>query len=141
MIIMILWWCDESIWVRYHSGAILELMMPLGWFEFSVTRKLNKILPNVWKKWPKIAKYLHQSLIWKPKTSTLNYFWNLWTSHGLKLIVLGEIGFVKIGLKGKILRNLVTLFEFVMVWCYEAHGDMWCWFDVLGWNDKEGVGD
>jgi hypothetical protein len=36
--------------------VILELMVPLGWFEFSVTRKLNKILPNVWKKWPKIAK-------------------------------------------------------------------------------------
>ncbi len=29
----------------------------------SVTRKLNKISPNVWKKWPKIPKYLHQSLI------------------------------------------------------------------------------
>jgi len=65
--------------------------------------------PNVWKKWPKIPKYLHQSLSWKPKTSTLNYFWNLWTTHGLKLLVWVKIGYVKSGLNGKISPNLVTL--------------------------------
>jgi len=58
----------------------------------TVTRKLNAIWPNFWKKWPKIPKYLHQILIWKTKTSTFNYFWNLWTSHWLKLLVWVKIG-------------------------------------------------
>jgi hypothetical protein len=29
----------------------------------SETRKLNKTLPDLWKKWPKILKHLYQSLI------------------------------------------------------------------------------
>ncbi len=34
----------------------------------SVTRNLNKISPNFWKKVEKKPKYMHQSFIWKPKT-------------------------------------------------------------------------
>ncbi len=60
------------------------------WPEISVTRKLNKIFPNVWEYWLLIAKYLHQNLIWEPKTSTLKYFGNLWTSPWVKTACLGE---------------------------------------------------
>jgi len=52
----------------------------------NVTRKLNKILPNFWKK---VAQNT-QRLIWKPKTTTLNYFWNLWTSPWVETACLGE---------------------------------------------------
>ncbi len=64
---------------------------------------------NFAKKWPKIPTHQHQSLIWKPKTSTLNYFWKLWTSHGLKLLAWVKIGWAKSSLNGKISPNLVTL--------------------------------
>jgi len=81
----------------------------------SVTRRLKTISPNFWKKWPKIPYYLQQSLIWKPKTSTLNYFGNfkiLKTNHGLKLHVWVKIGSVKSSTKSEILPNLVTLSRF-----------------------------
>ncbi len=32
-------------------------------FKISLTRTMNKISPIFWKEWPKIPKYLHQSLI------------------------------------------------------------------------------
>ncbi len=53
----------------------------------SVTR--NWKIANIFvKKSPKIPKYLHQTSIWKSKTSTSKYFWNLklpTTNHVLKM--------------------------------------------------------
>ncbi len=68
----------------------------------SVTRKLNKISPSFCKKWPKIAKYLHKSRIWKPETSASNYCWNLkisTTNHELKLLAWVKMCWVKSSLK------------------------------------------
>ncbi len=77
----------------------------------SVTRKLNKISPNFWKKWPKIPKHLHQSLIKKTKTSTLNYFWNLQTNCGCLGACMFGWKLVKQEVaNGEISLNLVTLY-------------------------------
>jgi hypothetical protein len=63
-----------------------------------VTRKLNKISPNFWKKWPKISKILHQNEFESPKlphpTPT--------TNHVRKLFAKVKIGRVESSAKGRI---------------------------------------
>ena len=112
------WWkgnasCGLPLELYLLKMFILQKLWRLNSLQslhFSVTRKRNTISPNVWKKkWPKILKFLHQSLIWKPKTSTLSYFWNLQTNHRFKLLVWVKIGWVKSSLNGEVSPNLVTL--------------------------------
>jgi len=59
----------------------------------------------------KIPKYIHQSWIWKPITSTSNHCWNLktpTTNNVLKLLVQVKIGSVKSSLNG----------EFCSIWLH-----------------------
>jgi hypothetical protein len=60
-----------------------------------VTRKLNKNLPNFWKKWPKIPKYEHQSCIESPSLKIHT------TNQVLKVLVWVKIGCVKSSLNGE----------------------------------------
>ncbi len=72
----------------------------------SVTRKQNKIMPNIWKKWPKMsiskpylkAQNIHIKLLLKPLDESC-----------VEAACLVKIGSVKSSLSGEILPNLVTL--------------------------------
>jgi hypothetical protein len=71
---------------------VLAYFPEAGKGEGSVTRKLNKILPNFWKKWPKNTKIFTSKLSLKAQNIRIKLLLEPSKKHELKLLVCVKIG-------------------------------------------------